>query len=56
VIKNTRANPVMMIQKPYLSLSRSTSSAEEVVDGGVEGEVGCVSPIGLIVWRPPLVD
>jgi hypothetical protein len=31
VIKKTRANPVMMIQKPYLSLSRSTSSAADVV-------------------------
>jgi hypothetical protein len=28
VIKNTRENPVMMIQNPYLSLSRSISSDE----------------------------
>jgi hypothetical protein len=46
VIKKTRANPLMMIQKPYLSLSRSTSSAN-VVD--VVGVVACGSSIGLIL-------
>jgi hypothetical protein len=43
VIKKTRANPLMMIQKPYLSLSRSVSSA--VVVGVVPC---CISTKGLI--------
>src|SRR5687768_237448 len=58
VTKKTRANPVMMIQKPYLSLSRSTSSEEDVVVGGV----ACISTKGLIlavsfpgVALPPVV-
>src|SRR5215213_5208776 len=43
VIKKTRAKPVMMIQNPYLSLSRSISSE---VGGGV---VSCLSTKGPIL-------
>ena len=49
VIRKTRAKPVMMIQNPYLSLSRSISS-----DVGV-GQ----SPASLLkdpYFRPPLPD
>ena len=43
VIKKTRAKPVMMIQNPYLSLSRSISSE---VGAGV---VPCISTTGSIL-------
>jgi hypothetical protein len=49
VIKKTRAKPVMMIQNPYLSLSRSISS-----------EVGAgVFPASLLqdpYYQPPLPE
>jgi hypothetical protein len=43
VITKTRANPVMMIQNPYLSLRRSISSAVDV------GVVLCISTAGSIL-------